>query len=132
MFHLEELRTLVKKYNQVMQRYFVQYLSGYDAAVLNQLIQVTDGVVCGGAGSGYSTVRAGSGNPITMACPGDSQLARMIPHGTAPGGGVWEYLSPDEPHFGTSGTSGSVAVSDKCMGDLKGRAGGGKERHGKG
>ena len=31
---------LVKKYNQVMQRYYVQYLSGYDAVVLNQLIQV--------------------------------------------------------------------------------------------
>ncbi|KAK2193376.1 hypothetical protein NP493_13g01015 [Ridgeia piscesae] len=39
MFHVEELRALVKKYNQVMQRYFVQYLSGYDAVVLNQLIQ---------------------------------------------------------------------------------------------
>ena len=31
----------MKKYNQVMQRYFVQYLSGYDAVVLNQLIQVS-------------------------------------------------------------------------------------------
>ncbi len=40
MFHLEELRSLVKKYNQVMQRYYVQYLSGYDAVVLNQLVQV--------------------------------------------------------------------------------------------
>ena len=32
---------LVKKYNQVMQRYFVQYLSGYDAIVLNELIQAS-------------------------------------------------------------------------------------------
>ena len=40
MFHMEELRALVKKYNQVMQRYFVQFLAGYDAAVLNQLVQV--------------------------------------------------------------------------------------------
>ncbi|ELU15795.1 hypothetical protein CAPTEDRAFT_228503 [Capitella teleta] len=39
MFHMEELRALVKKYNQVMQRYYVQYLSGYDAVVLNQIIQ---------------------------------------------------------------------------------------------
>ena len=31
---------LVKKYNQVMQRYYIQYLSGYDAAVLNQHILV--------------------------------------------------------------------------------------------
>ena len=31
---------LVKKYNQVMQRYYVQYLAGYDAVVLNQQIQV--------------------------------------------------------------------------------------------
>lgn len=30
---------LVKKYHQVMQRYYVQYLSGYDAVLLNQLIQ---------------------------------------------------------------------------------------------
>lgn len=31
---------LVKKYYQVLQRYYVQYLSGYDADMLNQLIQV--------------------------------------------------------------------------------------------
>jgi len=31
---------LAKKYYQVMQRYYVQYMSGYDADVLNQLIQV--------------------------------------------------------------------------------------------
>ena len=35
------ISALVKKYNQVMQRYYVQYLSGYDAVVLNQLIQVS-------------------------------------------------------------------------------------------
>ncbi|KAL7636676.1 UNVERIFIED_CONTAM: hypothetical protein RMT77_012425 [Armadillidium vulgare] len=39
LFHMEELRALVKKYSQVLQRYYVQYLSGYDAIVLNQLIQ---------------------------------------------------------------------------------------------
>ena len=31
---------LVKKYNEVIQRYYVQYLSGYDAVLLSQLIQV--------------------------------------------------------------------------------------------
>jgi len=31
---------LVKKYNQVMQRYYVQYLSNYDALCLNSIIQV--------------------------------------------------------------------------------------------
>lgn len=31
---------LLRKYNQVVQRYFVQYLAGYDAVLLNQLIQV--------------------------------------------------------------------------------------------
>ncbi|XP_013407784.1 nck-associated protein 1-like, partial [Lingula anatina] len=39
LFHMEELRALVKKYSQVMQRYYVQFLSGYDAVVLNGLIQ---------------------------------------------------------------------------------------------
>ena len=31
---------LVKKYSQVMQRYYVQYLSNYDALCLNSIIQV--------------------------------------------------------------------------------------------
>ncbi|KAG1685800.1 Membrane-associated protein Hem [Nymphon striatum] len=39
LFHMEELRALVRKYNQVMQRYFVQYLSSYDAIALNHVIQ---------------------------------------------------------------------------------------------
>ncbi|KAL3842215.1 hypothetical protein ACJMK2_020254 [Sinanodonta woodiana] len=39
LFHMEELKGLVKKYHQVMQRYYVQYLSGYDAVLLNQVIQ---------------------------------------------------------------------------------------------
>lgn len=34
------LTALLRKYNQVVQRYFVQYLAGYDAVLLNQLIQV--------------------------------------------------------------------------------------------
>ncbi|XP_067656118.1 nck-associated protein 1-like isoform X1 [Haliotis asinina] len=39
LFYMEELKGLVKKYNQVIQRYYVQYLMGYDAVYLNQLIQ---------------------------------------------------------------------------------------------
>ena len=29
LFHMEELRALVRKYSQVIQRYYVQYLSGW-------------------------------------------------------------------------------------------------------
>lgn len=39
LFHMEEIRALIKKYSQVLQRYFVQYLCGYDAIALNQVIQ---------------------------------------------------------------------------------------------
>ncbi|GJQ81682.1 putative membrane-associated protein [Trypoxylus dichotomus] len=39
LFHMEELRVLVRKYSQVMQRYYVQYLSGYDAIALKHMIQ---------------------------------------------------------------------------------------------
>lgn len=39
LFYMEEIRGLVRKYNQVIQRYYVQYLSGYDAVALNQCIQ---------------------------------------------------------------------------------------------
>lgn len=39
LFHMEELRALVRKYSQVMQRYYVQYLSGFDAADLNLKMQ---------------------------------------------------------------------------------------------
>lgn len=39
LFHMEELRGMVRKYSQVMQRYYVQYLSGYDATDLNLRIQ---------------------------------------------------------------------------------------------
>ena len=31
---------LLRKYKQVVQRYFVQYLAGYDSVLLNSLIQV--------------------------------------------------------------------------------------------
>ncbi|ESO00384.1 hypothetical protein HELRODRAFT_101134 [Helobdella robusta] len=39
LFHMEELRGLVRKYSQVIQRYYIQYLLGSDASILNQLIQ---------------------------------------------------------------------------------------------
>lgn len=38
--HIFFFLALVKKYHQVIQRYYVQYLSGYDVVLLNQLIQV--------------------------------------------------------------------------------------------
>lgn len=37
---MEELRAHVRKYGPVMQRYYVQYLSGFDAVVLNEMVQV--------------------------------------------------------------------------------------------
>lgn len=39
LFHMEELRALVRKYSQVMQRYYVQYLSGYDSTDMNIRMQ---------------------------------------------------------------------------------------------
>lgn len=39
LFHMEELRALVRKYSQVMQRYYVQYLSGFDSIDLNIRMQ---------------------------------------------------------------------------------------------
>ncbi|XP_078619670.1 nck-associated protein 1-like isoform X2 [Branchiostoma floridae x Branchiostoma japonicum] len=39
LYYMEELRGLLRKYNQVMQRYYVQYLNGFDSIVLNNLVQ---------------------------------------------------------------------------------------------
>ncbi|XP_040573731.1 membrane-associated protein Hem [Lepeophtheirus salmonis] len=39
LFLMEECRALVRKYGQVIQRYYVQYLSGYDAVALNKSMQ---------------------------------------------------------------------------------------------
>ena len=41
LFHMEELRALIRKYSQVIQRYYVQYLAGYDAVALAQMIHST-------------------------------------------------------------------------------------------
>lgn len=39
LFHMEELRALIRKYYQIIQRYYVQYLSAYDAIALDQIVQ---------------------------------------------------------------------------------------------
>lgn len=39
LFHMEDLRVLVRKYSQVMQRYYVQYLSHFDSIALNLMMQ---------------------------------------------------------------------------------------------
>lgn len=39
LFHMEDLRVLVRKYSQVMQRYYVQYLSHWDAICLKEQMQ---------------------------------------------------------------------------------------------
>lgn len=39
LFYIEELRALIRKYYQVIQRYYVQYLFAYDAIALNQIVQ---------------------------------------------------------------------------------------------
>lgn len=39
LFYLEELRALIRKYYQIIQRYYVQYLFAYDAIALNQIVQ---------------------------------------------------------------------------------------------
>lgn len=36
---MEEMRQLVRCYDEVIQRYYVQYLYGYDAVVLNETVQ---------------------------------------------------------------------------------------------
>lgn len=39
---MEKLRGLMRKYNNVVQRYHVQYLAQFDALVLNDTIQVPE------------------------------------------------------------------------------------------
>ena len=38
---MEELVSLIRMYSQVLQRYYVQYLAGYDSTALAQMIQTT-------------------------------------------------------------------------------------------
>ncbi|EEC12517.1 membrane-associated protein Hem isoform X3 [Ixodes scapularis] len=39
LFHMEELRGLMRKYSQVVQLYYIQYLSGFDAPALEAAMQ---------------------------------------------------------------------------------------------
>lgn len=43
LFHMEQLRSLVRRQVGVLQRYHVQYLARFDALVLSEVIQVTAG-----------------------------------------------------------------------------------------
>lgn len=42
LYYMEKLRGLMRKYNNVVQRYHVQYLAQFDALVLNDTIQVPE------------------------------------------------------------------------------------------
>ncbi|XP_065191143.1 nck-associated protein 1-like [Sycon ciliatum] len=39
LFYMHELRALAKKYQQVLRRYFVQYMNGFDHSLLSEVIQ---------------------------------------------------------------------------------------------
>lgn len=39
LFYIEELRGLIRKYSQVIQRYHIQYLYNYDAHYLNDILE---------------------------------------------------------------------------------------------
>lgn len=41
LFYVEKLRSLMRKYHHIVQRYHVQYLAQFDALVLNDTIQVS-------------------------------------------------------------------------------------------
>ncbi|KPM08243.1 hypothetical protein QR98_0067590 [Sarcoptes scabiei] len=41
LFYIEELRGLVRKYSQVIQRYHIQYLYNYDAYLLNEILKTS-------------------------------------------------------------------------------------------
>lgn len=44
LFHMEELRGLLRKYSQVVQLYYVQYLNGFDAPALEAALQGIPGI----------------------------------------------------------------------------------------
>nr|XP_018671569.1 nck-associated protein 1 isoform X2 [Ciona intestinalis] len=39
LFYMEEIRHLVRRYDEVVQRYYVQYMYGYDSVILNEAVQ---------------------------------------------------------------------------------------------
>ena len=40
LFYMEQLRRLIRKYDKVVKKYYVQYLSGYDIIEFKESIQV--------------------------------------------------------------------------------------------
>ena len=39
MFYIEEMRHMVRKYHEVIQRYYLQFMFGFDSVVLNETVQ---------------------------------------------------------------------------------------------
>ena len=40
LFYMEQMRRLIRKYDKVVKKYYVQYLSGYDVIEFKESIQV--------------------------------------------------------------------------------------------
>ena len=40
LFYMEQMRRLIRKYDKVIKKYYVQYLSGYDVVGLKESIKV--------------------------------------------------------------------------------------------
>ena len=40
MFYIEQMRRLIRKYDKVVKKYYVQYLSGYDVITLKEATKV--------------------------------------------------------------------------------------------
>ena len=36
---MEEIRSLLRRYDEVIQRYYVQFMFGYDSVVVNEAVQ---------------------------------------------------------------------------------------------
>ena len=39
MFYMEEIRLLLRRYDEVLQRYYVQFMYGFDSVVINEAVQ---------------------------------------------------------------------------------------------
>lgn len=42
MFYIEQMRRLIRKYDKVVKKYYVQYLSGYDVITLKEATKVRE------------------------------------------------------------------------------------------
>ena len=40
LFYMEQMRRIIRKYDKVIKKYYVQYLSGYDVVALKECIKV--------------------------------------------------------------------------------------------